>query len=125
MDAVIVGLVGLTGLFVIADQEKKKNNIENFQSNNETQDITTLNDIPENYPIEKKKPTINTYENPNQATDKYYNQQKLPCNDVDINTQFASLSGNNIDTADFKHNNMVPYFGAKIRGKSGNYTYCR
>lgn len=120
MDAVIVGLVGLTGLFVIADQEKKKNNIETFQSNNTEETINTLNDIPENYPIEKTiKSSINKYDNPNQATDKYYNQQKLPCNDQ-IDTSFHSLAGNNIDTADFKHNNMVPYFGAKIRGHSGS-----
>ena len=120
MDAVIVGLVGLTGLFVIADQEKKKNNIETFQSNNTEETINTLNDIPENYPIEKTiKSSINKYNNPNQATDKYYNQQKLPCND-EIDTSFYSLAGNNIDTVDFKHNNMVPYFGAKIRGHSGS-----
>ena len=120
MDAVIVGLVGLTGLFVIADQEKKKNNIETFQSNNTEETINTLNDIPENYPIEKTiKSSINKYDNPNQATDKYYNQKKLPCNDQ-IDTSFHSLAGNNIDTADFKHNNMVPYFGAKIRGHSGS-----
>ena len=120
MDAVIVGLVGLTGLFVIADQEKKKNNIETFQSNNTEETINTLNDIPENYPIEKTiKSSINKYDNPNQATDKYYNQKKLPCND-EIDTSFYSLAGNNIDTVDFKHNNMVPYFGAKIRGHSGS-----
>ena len=120
MDAVIVGLVGLTGLFVIADQEKKKNNIETFQSNKPEETINTLNDIPENYPIEKTiKSSINKYDNPNQATDKYYNQQKLPCND-EIDTSFYSLAGNNIDTVDFKHNNMVPYFGAKIRGHSGS-----
>ena len=65
MDAVIVGLVGLTGLFVIADQEKKKNNIETFQSNNTEETINTLNDIPENYPIEKTiKSSINKYDNP-------------------------------------------------------------
>ena len=31
-----------------------------------------------------------------------------------------SLKGNQIDKSKFKHNNMVPFFGGKVRGRGGN-----
>ena len=33
----------------------------------------------------------------------------------------SSLTGNPVARNDFKHNNMVPFFGAKIRGSGPNY----
>ena len=36
------------------------------------------------------------------------------------NNTIQSLTGDNMDKSNFKHNNMVPYFGAKIRGATAD-----
>jgi Family of unknown function (DUF5899) len=65
------------------------------------------------------------YTNPNIATDKYFNQNYYENrvnqgNKVDSQIQNVySLSGNYLDSKEFKHNNMVPFYGGKIKG----YTY--
>ena len=33
----------------------------------------------------------------------------------------SSLTGNPVSRNDFKHNNMVPFFGGRIRGAGANY----
>ena len=37
------------------------------------------------------------------------------------NFKCQSLTGNEVDSKDFKHNNMVPFFGSKVRGKTFDY----
>ena len=116
MDAVIVGLVGLGGLYTIANQKDNKEGFKNLPN-------TDL--PPKNYPIPNNNlsKNVNKFPSANQATDKYFNQntykkqvQKDTNNGSNLPThEFKSLSGNAIDTSNFKHNNMVPYFGAKIR----------
>jgi hypothetical protein len=93
---------------------------------------------PDNYPVFKPKTgyDANEYSNfpsPNAATDKYYEQSVFEnvANggpDFGGKTQFGdtyqqrrqvmSLTGKPMDAADFKHNNMAPFFGAKIRGRT-------
>ena len=98
-----------------------------------------LNNVPDNnYP----KDTTNTssYDNlysGNAVTDKYYNatvdKRVLSHNDqfnnpynknvnTGVNSQSAlySLTGDAINTNDFGHNNMVPFFGAKVRGRTAD-----
>ena len=120
MDAVIVGLVGLGGLYTIANQKDNKEGYQNLPN-------TDL--PPKNYPIESNNlsQNVNKYQNANQATDKYFNQstyKKQVANNSNSGSslptnQFKSLSGSEIDTSNFKHNNMVPFFGAKIKGRGG------
>lgn len=93
---------------------------------------------PDNYPVFKPKTGYNANEysnfpNPNAATDKYYEQsvfEEVANGGPDFGgkTQFGdayqqrrqvmSLTGKPMDAADFKHNNMAPFFGAKIRGRT-------
>ena len=122
MDAAIVGLVGLGGLYAIANQ---KDNKEGFATNS----LPNQKIPPKNYPIQSNnlKNNVNKYPNANQATDKYFNKsvyEKQVQKDTNAGsnlptTQYKSLTGEAIDTTNFKHNNMVPYFGSKIRGRSG------
>ena len=42
--------------------------------------------------------------------------QNLEENQIDL----TSLSGNKMSPNEFTHNNMVPYFGGKIRGRGAN-----
>lgn len=93
---------------------------------------------PDNYPVFKPKTGYDANEysnfpNPNAATDKYYEQsvfEEVANGGPDFGgkTQFGdayqqrrqvmSLTGKPMDAADFKHNNMAPFFGAKIRGRT-------
>lgn len=65
---------------------------------------------------------VNDYYNPNQTTDQYYhmdNFTKMGKERADKSIQggsFTSLTGDVMDTGKFKHNNMAPYFGSKIKG---------
>ncbi len=59
-------------------------------------------------PYETKK-----YANPNAHTDKYFN---VPPMSLETERVSYSLTGNQIDPTNFNHNNMQPFFGAKIRG---------
>jgi len=95
---------------------------------------------PDNYPVFKPKTGYDANEysnfpNPNAATDKYYEQSAYEdvANggpDFGGKTQFGdnyqqrrqvmSLTGKPMDATDFKHNNMAPFFGAKIRGRTAD-----
>jgi hypothetical protein len=81
---------------------------------------------PENYPISNTKQLVDTvqkYSNPNTATDKYFNQNLYETQEVQgtkVGNQLQdvySLSGNYLDSSQFKHNNMVPFYGGKIKGQ--------
>ena len=93
-----------------------------------------------NYPDAKKevyeKPT-NHYESNRQASQKYISPHRSSQNTIvnvesqkvtheDLHggeqnfkgSQFVSLSGDTIQQSDFRHNNMAPYFGSKVRGNT-------
>jgi len=97
------------------------------------------NGIPQNYPVVNDKEVAYTttdyaYANPNIATNEYLNQTAYQTNNQQtsyeryqsngnnsaINNPIPSvysLSGNYLDSTQFKHNNMVPFYGAKIKGQ--------
>ena len=113
MEAAVVGLVGLGGLYDIASQEKK----ENFQSK-----LPNTNIPPQNYPVVNQKQladNVHEYPNANSATDKYFDQSNFERGAED-GKQHMSLTGQAIDQTNFKHNNMVPFFGGKIRGRGAD-----
>ena len=145
-----IPLVALGGMYVISTQTSnkeglsKKSNLtkENFNNmgiRTNLQEKTpesrfsnylpNTNIAPQNYPIMNNKELIDTvqeYPNPNTATDKYFNQnvyQQKEREGVSISNnihQVYSLTGNYLDTEQFKHNNMVPFYGAKIKGQIYN-----
>jgi hypothetical protein len=117
-----IPLIALGGMYIISNQKKEESLTETFKNK-------LINDLHTNYPVEKKDEILDTdykYSNPNTATDKYFNQnsfqtqsnggKKVGDNIPDI----YSLSGDYLETSEFKHNNMVPFYGAKIRGQSYN-----
>lgn len=76
---------------------------------------------PEENEDESNKLSLNKYPNSNQATDKYYKQnvyKNKVINSKATNNRIRSLTGDVVETNNFKHNNMTPYFGAKIRGRT-------
>jgi len=111
MAEIAIPLILLGGLYLISNKEDEKEDFRNLSKINQS----TINNVYEtlntNLKFESSK-DINEYENSNQITDKYYTN--VP--DKENVSQFESLTGNLIDNVNFKHNNMVPFFGAKIKG---------
>jgi len=140
-----IPFIALAGAYVISNQENK-----NLQNSQTVQNIRLKNGLkrigkeefsnmgkkanylpnqhipPQNYPITnvgELSDTTQKYDNPNTATDKYFNQNFFE-NKVNQgqNTgnqiqDIYSLTGNYLDSKEFKHNNMVPFNNGKIKGQ--------
>ena len=112
--------------FGVLNQDKNKNKQENKIEtfSNIKQSVNKLpntEEIPENYPTlaPVSIDNVQRYPNANQFTDKYFDPSSYKnntSNELENNPQFVSLSGNPINPNDFKHNNMTPFFGARIKG---------
>jgi hypothetical protein len=136
---IAIPLIALGGMYVISNQNTKscdkpnnKNtkNKENFTSmGRKVNYLPNTNTPAQNYPIANVKQimdTVEEYQNPNAATDKYFDQnvyekRVLAGQDVGQNPQeIYSLTGNYLDSNQFKHNNMVPFNGGKVKGNTYN-----
>jgi hypothetical protein len=132
---VAIPILALGGLYVISNQNKSKQSknksqlIENFQSAGANRNyLPNTNIPPQNYPVTNLNQLLDNvaeYPNPNVATDKYFNQNYFETKEREGvrvgNTpqDVYSMSGNYLDSQEFKHNNMVPFYGGKVKG----YTY--
>lgn len=87
-------------------------------------DIPNRN-YPDEYPIRNEEldqtsalSTVNQFENGGSVyTDKYFNANMVAKREQGTNeqTEFYSLTGEKVGGSYFSHNNMVPFFGAKMR----------
>lgn len=139
---IAIPLLALGGIYVVSNQKKKESseNKENSVKKLKLQpeNFTNMGKMPnylpntetpaQNYPVtnlNELSDTVQNYPNPNTATDKYFDQNLYENNvrkgvSVGRNPQeIYSLTGNYLDTEQFKHNNMVPFNGGKIK----SYTY--
>jgi hypothetical protein len=121
-----VPLIALGGLYVASNQEKKKEGYQNMGKK--------FNDSPVPPPINYPKLTNvsntnpNKYRDPNTVTDRYFNPNIYQefangpdqFGNVSKTNDFKSLTGESVQKSDFKHNNMAPFFGGKIRGSTQN-----
>jgi len=140
---IAIPLIALGGMYVISNQqnedctkkeirEKKQENFTNMgvRSNLGVKTdnyLPNTNIPPQNYPvtnINQLVDTVQEYPNPNTATDKYFNQnlyQQNVRNDVPVSQNIQSiysLTGNYLNSEQFKHNNMVPFNGGKVKGRT-------
>jgi len=132
---IAIPLLALGGVYIISNQsseDKKKNirkNLENFENLNRIKSNLMPNtDIPpQNFPatnINELVDDVRHFPNPNASTDKYFNQnlyEENVRNNIPVNKniqQIYSLSGDYLDSAQFKHNNMKPFYGGKIKGNT-------
>jgi len=122
MAELAIPLIGLGALYVISNQTKNKKeafvnkkqeslpNIKqrntNFPGTNVQEDNAPIDPTSENY--------IREYSDPNQTTDKFFDANCAPRQDRELIME--ALSGNKMNKADFNHNNMVPFFGSKLKG---------
>jgi hypothetical protein len=136
-----IPLIALGGMYVISNQSSQNNNsnsITNKKNVKATKETFTnmgapVNYLPntiippQNFPvtnINQLSDTVQEYINPNQATDKYFDQnvyEKRVDSGLTVGQnpqQIYSLTGNYLHSTQFKHNNMVPFNGGKVKGKT-------
>ena len=129
MAEIALPLVALGGLYLVSNQKKEKENFANlptehtyYTSPPHPTVIPKVKNFPITAPVTKDNPR--KYSKPNQVTDKYYSNNvsdKIAMNNPSGsvgsgNTEQRSLTGEIITKEQFTHNNMVPFFGAKVRG---------
>lgn len=138
-----IPLIALGGMYVISNKNNDTNkNIYNEGYTNKKAKQENFNNMgkkpnylpntviePQNYPIMNNPELIDTvqeYPNPNAATDKYFDQNKYEQRERsgkpvgDIIQQVYSLTGDYMNSNQFKHNNMVPFNGGKPHGQVYN-----
>lgn len=123
---IAIPLLALGGMYVISNKkssdERPKITQENFNNMGRNQNYLPNVKVPAvNYPVNnsagEKDESVQEYPNPNVATDKYFNQSM---NNGSGGQQIASLTGNYLDNEQFKHSNMVPFNGGKVKGNLYN-----
>jgi hypothetical protein len=123
---IAVPLLALGGLYVASNQENKKEGYESMGK--PVNSLPNYEPPPINYPITApvNSSNPNMYRNPNTVTDRYfkpsiyqeYRNGPDQFGNVAKTNNFTSLTGNNVSKTDFKHNNMAPFFGGRMRGST-------
>ncbi len=108
---VVIPFIALGGMYIISNRSNES--FENNSDKDEEVPISLLKSEMED--ISKKKYVNNEYRDPNQTTDVFFENT-----DLSIPSGFVSLSGENMKKNDFQHNNMVPFFGSKVKGNYGD-----
>ena len=123
---IAVPLLALGGLYVASNQENKKEGYESMGK--PVNSLPNYEPPPINYPniapVNSSNP--NMYRDPNTVTDRYfkpsvyqeYRNGPDQFGNVAKTNNFTSLTGNNVSKTDFKHNNMAPFFGGRMRGST-------
>ena len=140
---IAIPLIALGGMYIVSNQsnenctkkEIRKQKQENFTNMGIRSNLGVRTDNylpntnipPQNFPVSNINQLVDTvqqYPNPNAATDKYFNQnlyeQKVR-NNVPVTKTIQdvySMSGNYLNSEQFKHNNMVPFNGGKVKGRT-------
>jgi hypothetical protein len=131
---IAIPFIALGGLYFSSNKNKKSNNevndnkegYVNYGKQTTIRHAETVNNYPVTNANDLRKSTLQAYDNPNQRTDKYFNKNVKTDKTINDKSKkitdntFMSLTGEKIEGSNFEHNNMVPYFGAKIRGRSNN-----
>jgi len=140
---IAIPLIALGGMYVVSNQSNEntsKNEIKQSRREKFTNMgirsnlgvrtdnyLPNTNIPPQNFPVSNINQLVDTvqeYPNPNVATDKYFNQdlyEKQVRNHKPVGQnpqEVYSLTGNYLNSDQFKHNNMVPFNGGKVKGRT-------
>lgn len=130
--SLLLPFLALGGLYIISNQEKE-DLCENFTGYGKANNaLPGVNPPPlvQNYPIDKgvSNNNVKRYSEANQTTDKFFDPNVS--DRIEITNPPGSagsgrdcvtgLDGKPINRGNFKFNNMVPFFGAKIKGATCN-----
>jgi len=97
--------------------EYPQNNVNNIETDL-TAKLSTVNlfDSPQVYTDRFFNPNVNSSVlNTGAMQNTSINQGMGNTNSVLSNTKYTSMAGNQVDSSYFTHNNMVPFFGSKLR----------
>ena len=135
MAEIAIPLIALGSMYIYSNKNKKiVKNTEGFRNkgtininSNNLSELSNTNVLNKNYPVNqditiKESNYVNQYLNSNQSTDNILKKQVQNDCKQNNSVQFNNMCGNKIDLNDFKHNNMVPFFGAKVTGPQVNNT---
>ena len=141
MAEIAIPLIALGSMYLMSNQDKKDNySRENYSMREGYTNMTNIkNELPNvnphqpvlNYPITQpvSDSNVNKYAKSTQPMDKYFSTKNYGKVEMDNATQYGvggsvqqnySLTGKPIAIDKFKHNNMVPFFGAKVKGATAN-----
>ena len=142
---IAIPLIALGGMYIISNQKKEQSDKksiskENYVNMGIRSNLATKTsqqygnylpntDIPpQNYPVSNQAEVIDTiqqYPNPNVATDKYFNQNLFKKTarqggaSIGQNIQdIYSMTGDYLKSDEFKHTNMLPFNGGKVKGRT-------
>jgi hypothetical protein len=140
---IAIPLLALGGMYVVSNQsnedstkkQMRQTRKENFTNMGIRSNLGVRTDNylpntnipPQNFPVSNINQLVDTvqeYPNPNAATDKYFNQnlfEQRVRNNVPVGNnpqEVYSLTGNYLNSQQFKHNNMVPFNGGKVKGRT-------
>lgn len=129
--ALPIALLG--GMYILSNQNQNNNAPKNAQKEGfnvnrnrmDTRQNMSLNlkqnMQQKNYPVHGLAEAIkdpNYYPNPNHAMSKYFEQSKYEAEVKGDTNAYESLTGNMVSKTNMTHNNMVPFFGSKVRHSS-------
>ena len=128
MAELAVPLIALGSMYIISKQKDTKCNNEGYVNMKSTKNHlpginppTPIKNFPTTEEITREN-NVSAYIKPNQHTDKYSNPSQNGASRNDLPGPNYSLTGKEIDKTNFKHNNMAPFFGGKIRGATVDST---
>ena len=129
MAELAIPILGLGALYILSNQDKKKQNKSIYDINNQEQFSNMEGKINNNNDNDNTYQQISK-ENSNVYTDKYFNpnnyknisEQQVSGGGVgnNNNNNIMRLTGKPIVKSDFQHNNMTPFFGSKIKGATAD-----
>ena len=135
MAEIAIPLIALGSMYLLSNKDKQRMSYqENYTNMTNVQNALPNVNPPQpaiNYPITSAvtDANVNKYPNSLQPTDKYFNTKNYAKVEVKNATSYGvggsvqqnySLTGEPYAIDQFKHNNMVPFFGAKIKGATAN-----
>ena len=128
-----IPLVALGSLYIVSNQNQTKEE-EGFSSKLPNVDIPDKNYPPpsDQYSgeteITSQLMKTHAYDGPSAYTDKFFpsrsdmtlsiGKQTASTSSSGVSQTFTSLDGREVDASYFKHNNMTPFFGSKLRGST-------
>ena len=115
---IALGMIALGGMYVIYNGTEENNNIKETYQNLST---GKKSELPNAMQSSHELSLLNandfatlshqSYPNPNVVSDKYFDGTMLP-----VEETFTGFT-NTIGTTDYQHNNMVPFYGGKMKGQ--------
>ena len=125
MAEIAIPIIALGSLFIASNNEKNPSP-EGFQNERKSKRHTpqTIMGGGDKRPITNSLNTNEEFVNPSEGNNKYYKRGGL--NEIKkvtqepMSTSFNSLTGKTMDVSEFRHNNMQPFFGSKVKGKYGD-----